>query len=520
MIPQAATFLAYATLLATASPVIQRRVVTELNEEATKEAHQRDDTATRAFSDIQIKTADGRCLFVDKLSGDFRANLTPIQVADCGAKDGQGWDVITAGKHNDQPNSMLIVSTLTQACFNFDPRRPAGNQVNLFSCGGRAAGEGLVTDSQLFALDTGAAGPSTFQPKNAKGKCFTFKDNAVDVADCVANEKAQSFAFGSAAGGGAGGAAGGGGGGGGGENGGENGAQKPGPSTTTAAAVATGNPAADCGGGEKTVTMTITATVNPGQGNAGNGGNNRNPGNLPVATLAPEVTSAPASAPPAASTAPAAGNGNGSGNGNGNGNGGGNGGTDGGRQPGNIPAVNPTTPVPVSRAGGTLNPTAAAEAHAFDATATRAFTKVAIRAPNGQCLSVDPTAGDFRQNLIPVGLAACDGAAANQRFDVVTGGKHNDGRDNAALVVSSLTNGCVSTDGRRAAGDTVTIFSCGGRAAGEGRTDAGQLVRIFGDSFLWSPVNDAASCVVPGDQGRLVTAACKGDNSETYTIVA
>ncbi|WQF75225.1 Putative ricin B, lectin domain, ricin B-like lectin [Colletotrichum destructivum] len=493
MIPQAATFLAYATLLATASPVIQRRVVTELNEEATKEAHLRDDTATRAFSDIQIKTADGRCLFVDKLSGDFRANLTPIQVADCGAKDGQGWDVITAGKHNDQPNTMLIVSTLTQACFNFDPRRPAGNQVNLFSCGGRAAGEGLVTDSQLFALETGA-GPSTFQPKNAKGKCFTVKDNAVDVADCVAGDKAQSFAFGSAAGG---------------AGGGENGAQKPGPSTT-AAAVATGNPVADCGGTEKTVTMTITATVNPGQGNAGNAGN---AGNLPVATLAPEVTSASASTPPAASTAPAAGNGNGNGNGSGNG------GTDGGQQ-GNISAVNPTTPVPVSRAGGILNPTAAAEAHEFDSTAKRAFTKVAIRAPNGQCLSVDPTAGDFRQNLIPVGLAACDGAAANQRFDVVTSGKHNDGKDNGALVVSSLTNGCVSTDGRRAAGDTVTIFSCGGRAAGEGRTDAGQLVRIFGDSFLWSPVNNAASCVVPGDQGRLVTAACKGDNSETYTIVA
>jgi hypothetical protein len=35
---------------------------------------------------------------------------------------------------------MLIVSTLTQACFNFDPRRPAGNQVLLFSCGGRAGG--------------------------------------------------------------------------------------------------------------------------------------------------------------------------------------------------------------------------------------------------------------------------------------------------------------------------------------------------------------------------------------------
>ncbi|KAK2001162.1 ricin-type beta-trefoil lectin domain-containing protein [Colletotrichum falcatum] len=440
MISQAATLLAYAALLAAASPVAQRRAVPELDEAATKEAHPRDDTATRAFSNVQILTADGKCLFVDKLSGDFRANLTPIQVGDCAINDNQGWDVITAGKHNDQTNTMLIVSSQTQACFNFDPRRKAGDQVNLFSCGGRAAGEGLVTDSQLFALDTGA-GPSTFQPKNAKGKCFAVRDSVVDVADCDANDKAQSFAFGGPA-------TGSGGGGGGGNNGGNNGGS-----------------------------------------NGGNGS-----GNVPVATSAPATTSTPVTATPAATTPPTAGN-------------------------GNIPAVNPTSPVPVSRAGGTLNPSAAAEANAFDSTASRTFTKAAIRAPDGRCLSVDPTAGDFRQNLIPVALAGCDGTA-NQQWDIVSKGKHNDGKDNGVLVVSSLTNGCVSTDGRRADGDTVTIFSCGGRAAGEGLTNAGQLVRVSGDSFVWSPVNDEATCVVPGDQGRLVTAACKGDGSETYKIVA
>lgn len=74
------------------------------------------------------------------MSGDFRANLTPIQVGVCDGSDGQLWDVITAGKHDDQPGTMLIVSTMTQACFNFDPRRAAGNQVLLFSCGGRADG--------------------------------------------------------------------------------------------------------------------------------------------------------------------------------------------------------------------------------------------------------------------------------------------------------------------------------------------------------------------------------------------
>lgn len=327
-----------------------------------------------------------------------------------------------------------------------------------------------MTDSQLFTLANGT-GPLTLQPKNEKGKCFTVKGNAVDIADCNASDKAQSFSFGSGAGGNAGGQAGG-----------ENGAQKPAPSTT-AAAVATQAPAADCGK-EETVTLTVTATVTQARGNAGE---------------APAATSPPVAAPPAA--------GNGTGNGTSN-----------GGQKGNIPAANPTSPVPVSRAGGTLNPTAAAEANAFDDTATRAFTKVAIRAPNGQCLSVDPTAGDFRQNLIPVALAECNNTP-NQQFDIVTKGKHNDGKDKGALVVSSLTNGCVSTDGRRADGDTVTLFSCGGRAAGEGGTNAGQLVSITGDSFVFAPVNDKTTCVVPGNQGRLVTAACKGDNSEVYSIV-
>lgn len=104
--------LALAASLARVDAGLHHRAVDELNEEATAEAHQRDDTATRAHSNIPIMTSDGRCLFVDPLSGDFRANLTPLQVADCQSTDGQHWDVITAGKHNDQEGAMLIVSTL------------------------------------------------------------------------------------------------------------------------------------------------------------------------------------------------------------------------------------------------------------------------------------------------------------------------------------------------------------------------------------------------------------------------
>ena len=66
----------------------------------------------RTLADRDEQSSDGQCLFVDELSGDFRANLTPIQVAACDGSAGQSWDVITAGKHDDQPGTMLIVSTL------------------------------------------------------------------------------------------------------------------------------------------------------------------------------------------------------------------------------------------------------------------------------------------------------------------------------------------------------------------------------------------------------------------------
>lgn len=112
MIFSLCTVLACLSALAAAGPTRFRRAVTELDQEAFEEAHRRDGTATRAFSNVRIRTSDGQCLFVDKLSGDFRANLTPVQVAECGSTDGQGWDVITAGVHNKVDGTALIVSTL------------------------------------------------------------------------------------------------------------------------------------------------------------------------------------------------------------------------------------------------------------------------------------------------------------------------------------------------------------------------------------------------------------------------
>ncbi|KAI0144671.1 hypothetical protein GGR57DRAFT_323904 [Xylariaceae sp. FL1272] len=425
-----------AATLAASSPVsISSRAVTELDQAAFDEAQQPDTTATKAFTGTSIKTGDGRCLFVDELSGDFRANLTPIQVADCGSTDGQGWDVITSGKHNDQADSMLVVSTLTNACFNFDPRRAAGNQVLLFSCGGRADGGGSVTNSQLFPF-TGGAGPLSFSPENQADSCFTVAGEVLDIAPCAAGDQNQLFTFGDAATA-------------------DNGSDTASTATDFTSTVHS----------TSTVTQIATVTQTP--------------------STATSITSA------AVTTAPNTATG--------------------------IP--NPTSAVPVSGAGGTLIPSAVAESHPFDTTATRAFTSVSIQSPDGRCLFIDPTSGDFRENLIPITLVACAGTP-NEKFDLITAGAHNNAAD-SALIVSSLMNGCISFDGRRPAGNTVNIFSCGGRADGGGETNSGQLIPFTGGTnFVFAPESEGNStCIVPGDS-NLVSAPCAGDGTQVFTILS
>lgn len=103
-------------------------------------------------------------------------------------------------------------------------------------------------------------------------------------------------------------------------------------------------------------------------------------------------------------------------------------------------AANPNTPVPVARAGTTLNPSAAAEANPPDLTATLAFSSTSIKDSTGNCLSVDPLAGDFRQNLIPVTVGACKGGEG-EKWDVVSKGVHL-ADQGAVLVVSSLVSCC------------------------------------------------------------------------------
>jgi hypothetical protein len=98
-------------------------------------------------------------------------------------------------------------------------------------------------------------------------------------------------------------------------------------------------------------------------------------------------------------------------------------------------------------------------------------------------------------------------------------------------------NGCISFDRRRQPGDTVVIFSCGGRADGgqshissansnransasEGATNDGQLVSFTGGTQLvLAPQSERnATCIVPGN-GRLESAPCANDDSQVFTIV-
>jgi hypothetical protein len=166
----------------------------KLDQKATDEAQQRDNTATRAFTSVQVKTSDGQCLSVDPLSGDFRENLIPITVGACDGSAGQKFDVITKGKHNNVDGTALIVSSLTNGCLNFDGRRVAGNQVILFSCGGRGDGSGEVNDSQLFKFSAGTKGPIALSPQNAKTSCMFNKNGLLDITQCD-NAQDQLFSF-------------------------------------------------------------------------------------------------------------------------------------------------------------------------------------------------------------------------------------------------------------------------------------------------------------------------------------
>lgn len=356
---------------------------------------------------------------------------------------------------------------------------------------------GVATPSQEFTFD-GGSGPLAFEPLNQAGSCFAVKGNVLDIANCDDNDANQKFTFGDAAAGG---------------NGAGNDNSGDADTTTTSAEVAETTAAAQTSEAVETtaeVTETTAAeTVAETAAATTSTSCTRRTRTVKVTAEATHATAEPATTA-ATSTAPS---------------------NDDFPVAGN-PAVitdttanggqgipNPTEAVPVSGAGGTLNPTAVAESHQRDDTATRAFESVEIRSPNGQCLFVDPTGGDFRENLIPITLVDC-GGTPNEKWDVITAGKHNNA-DASAIIVSSLTQGCISFDGRRQAGDTVTIFSCGGRADGEGETNSGQLMPFLGElSFAFAPESEGnKTCILPDESlGRLSSGPCPTDGAQLFSI--
>jgi hypothetical protein len=82
---------------------------------------------------------------------------------------------------------------------NFDPRRAAGDQVIMFSCGGRADGGGSVTNSQLFAFDAAQTKGVPLAPQNGNNQTvFTVSDDGVLDASAASPAAAtgnQLFTF-------------------------------------------------------------------------------------------------------------------------------------------------------------------------------------------------------------------------------------------------------------------------------------------------------------------------------------
>ncbi|KAF8887742.1 hypothetical protein BD779DRAFT_1525957 [Infundibulicybe gibba] len=165
----------------------------------------------------------------------------------------------------------------------------------------------------------------------------------------------------------------------------------------------------------------------------------------------------------------------------------------------------------------------------FDQTATRAATSSQIRSvasPN-TCFDVSNfTAGDFRFNLVPIALAACDSSIDGQKFDLITKGEHNNVADGSrTIIVSSQQLTCV--DRRSNINDRTRpgLFACGGRAAGDGETTADQ--QYFFNSTIAAAgsiafplvansvnngIGDGNRCLALGADGFLNITACSPPN--------
>jgi len=420
---------------AIAAPIHPRDVT--LDPVATAQAQVRDDTATRAFSAAEIQASNGQCLSIDPDSGDFRENLIPVSILPCNGSAGQQWDVITAGVHNNVPGTALFVSSLTQGCLNFDPRRAAGNQVLLFSCGGRADGGGTVTNSQLFTF----ANNSTTIPlvtTSQANTCLFNNNGFLDDTSCDTSNPTADEIFNIVGG------------------------TADSSSGSAASASAVTDVASSAVATSSSVAATSTATSSSS-----------------IAVTSAATTSSVA-----------------------------------------VTSASTTASAPLITATTVLDPAAVAQAQVRDDTATRAFSAAQIQS-NGQCLTVNANSGDFRENLIPITIQDCDGSAG-QQWDVITAGVHNN-VPGTALFVSTLTQGCLNFDPRRAAGNQVLLFSCGGRADGGGSVTNSQLFTFANNSTTIPLVttSQANTCLF-SNNGFLDDTSCDTSNptaDELFTIV-
>ncbi|KAF6766433.1 hypothetical protein DFP72DRAFT_838912 [Ephemerocybe angulata] len=149
-----------------------------------------DNTATRAAKSVQIRSAaSDTCFDVSNFkAGDFRFNLVPVALKKCDATvDGQKFDLITKGAHNDVADGSrtLIVSSQQFTCVDRRSNINDRTRPGLFACGGRAAGDGGTTaDQQYFFNKAGDLGKGIGFPlvrdavNNGVGpgnKCLTLK---------------------------------------------------------------------------------------------------------------------------------------------------------------------------------------------------------------------------------------------------------------------------------------------------------------------------------------------------------
>ena len=259
-----------------------------------------------------------------------------------------------------------------------------------------------MTNSQLFTF-AGGPGPLALEPKNAVGTCFTVTSaNILDQAPCNEADPNQSFTF---SGGGAASAAA------------ITTSLAASPTSNVALVAATSSPVASSAPTVAQCNSVTTVYVTRAAASSAAAPFSA-PASSSVGDVSSVVSAVQSSAPDVTGTS------------------------------GEIilptNAANPTDPVPVSGAGVTLQPSSAAEANKRDDTATRAFSSVSLKASNGQCLFINPTAGDFRQNLVPVNLQPCQGSP-NEKFDLITAGIHNN-TPNTTLVVSSLVSHFTPTE--------------------------------------------------------------------------